>query len=250
MRPSPKHLIGLLSQRYLDVLEHFADLRVSLTLLIKRPIYAPGDSVGFNGQRHRKGIFSDLLNQFRFETILEAGTWTGNTTAYMAQSSGLRVHSCEINRRFHMLARVRLRTIPGIYLQLSDSRRFLLNCISLGLAGTRSFIYLDAHWYQDLPLREELQIIAENWKEVVIMIDDFQVPGDPGYGHDNYGPGKELSMHELAAIFDRLDFVPFFPAQPSTSETGAKRGCVVLGQRGTTEKTLRRVHSLSVGTTE
>jgi hypothetical protein len=36
------------------------------------------------------------------------------------------------------------------------------------------------------------------------MIDDFKVPGDAGYGHDDYGRGKSLSMHDFGAQFERL----------------------------------------------
>jgi|GEM_PF-6874201 len=36
------------------------------------------------------------------------------------------------------------------------------------------------------------------WKDSVVMIDDFEVPFDRGYGFENYGPGKRL-CYELDA---------------------------------------------------
>ncbi len=59
------------------------------------------------------------------------------------------------------------------------------------------FIYLDAHWEDDLPLAEELRIIAGAWRSAVVMIDDFQVSDDDGYGFDDFGPGKALTQSYL-----------------------------------------------------
>lgn len=52
-----------------------------------------------------------------------------------------------------------------------------------------TFFHLDAHWDDDLPLRNEVQVIVESWK-----IDDFQVPDDLGNGFDDYGGEKTISL--------------------------------------------------------
>jgi hypothetical protein len=54
------------------------------------------------------------------------------------------------------------------------------------------FFHLDAHWEGDLPLQEEIEIILGRFPNFLIMIDDFRVPGDSGYGFDDYGRGKML----------------------------------------------------------
>ncbi|MGH7488291.1 MAG: hypothetical protein ACREMY_22235, partial [bacterium] len=59
----------------------------------------------------------------------------------------------------------------------------------------------------------------------VLMIDDFQVPGDPGYSFDDYGPGKALTSEYLPEL---NGWGLFYPCAPSSSETGARRGCAVL----------------------
>jgi hypothetical protein len=59
------------------------------------------------------------------------------------------------------------------------------------------------------------------------VIDDFEVPGDPGYGFDDYGPGRCLTAailpEEVMAGRSAL-----YPSVPSAEETGARRGCVVI----------------------
>ena len=91
--------------------------------------------------------------------------------------------------------------------------------------------YLDAHWDDgDLPLAQELRTISEGWPDSVIVMDDFEVEGDPGYGFDEYGPGMRLSRRYLD---DHVieDYVLLYPAAPSSSETGSRRGCGVLVPR-------------------
>ena len=61
-----------------------------------------------------------------------------------------------------------------------------------------TLFYLDAHWHEYLPLRDELEIALGQFANAVVLIDDFQVPDDPGYGFDDYGPGKTLNLEYLA----------------------------------------------------
>jgi hypothetical protein len=106
-----------------------------------------------------------------------------------------------------------------------DSRRFLANLPLL--RDTRTFFYLDAHWHKDLPLRDETEFIMRNFDSFVIMIDDFEVPGDPGYTFDDYGPGKRLSLSDFPFHNDNRIF-SYRPARPSSRESGIRRGCIIL----------------------
>jgi len=205
-----------------------ANLEATVDCFLDNPQFKLTETVGFNGQINRKKIFQDLLLAFPFEVIIETGTWVGNTTGYMATISKLPVYTSELNKRFYTLAKMRLSEFSNIYFELSDSREFLKKLAKTDLSGKEAFFYLDAHWHNDLPLEREIQIISENWKHSVIMIDDFQVPGDPGYGFDSYGKGKELSIKTFSSIFSQFGWTPLFPTLPSSQETGKKRGCVVL----------------------
>ncbi|MEO7673976.1 MAG: hypothetical protein ABIU09_07850, partial [Pyrinomonadaceae bacterium] len=87
--------------------------------------------------------------------------------------------------------------------------------------------YLDAHWNADLPLFDEIALIGDNWSDSVVMIDDFEVPGDPGYSFDDYGGDAKLSLEYIQPLL-KDKWSVFFPRAESKDETGFKRGCVVL----------------------
>jgi predicted O-methyltransferase YrrM len=207
-------------------------LEAALETFLNSPVYVDSENIGFNGQKIRKMIFNDLCEVFSFEAILETGTFTGNTTGYMAKTTGLPVYTSESNSILVALARKRLEGIDNINCYLMDSREFLKILAEKYISNKRVFIYLDAHCHDDLPLKQEIEIICQAWKEFVIMIDDFQVPGDAGYGYDRYGDKKVLSTKDFMQIFTQNGLTPFFPAMPSGAETGARRGSVILTRKG------------------
>lgn len=182
----------------------------------------------FNGQRFRQCIFFDLLYQFPIQAIVETGTYSGTTTALFA-ATRLPVYTVEANPRIAAYAKVRfLFNRENVHIHDGDSRTFLRE---LNANGTFSkdnvFFYLDAHWKDDLPLKEELEIIFSNWNDPIVMIDDFQVP-DSDYSYDDYGPGKILDLDYLEPVISSFNLSAFFPAVDSSDETGAKRGSIVL----------------------
>jgi hypothetical protein len=201
-----------------------------------RPATRKPPQVPFNGQAKRREIFLELVSALEFRAIVETGTYRGSTTDFLATASHVSVHTAEAASRYYHYARLRFRRRPDIRVFAGDSRRLLHN-LATDAAFPKSgvFFYLDAHWYQDLPLREELEIITSIWENSVVMIDDFAVPGDEGYGYDDYGPGKRLDLEYLGPV-ERQGWSIFFPAASSAMETGWKRGCVVLSQRGAAER--------------
>ena len=160
--------------------------------------------------------------------MLETGTYRGATTAFLATTFRVPIASVEAVPRYREYAAHRLADEPLVTLDQGDSREFLRK--QARVSGGTVFFYLDAHWEGDLPLAEELDIVAAAWSRAVVMIDDFQVPDDPGYGYDDYGPGKALAedyLPESVAGWSR-----YYPATSSEAETGARRGCVVLTTPG------------------
>lgn len=189
----------------------------------------------FNGQHFRQEIFFELLRRFDFEAMVETGTFHGTTTEFLAKESRLPVYTVEFYPRFFYYAKLRLRHQELVHMELGDSREFIQ-----GLAKDSSFpkanvfFYLDAHWYKDLPLREEVELISHFWRRSVIMIDDFEVPGDNGYRFDEYG-GRRLSLEYLQPL-SQFKLIPFFPSVPSKLESGWRMGCVVLTDEDDAER--------------
>ncbi|HEY0966799.1 MAG TPA: hypothetical protein VGD88_05385 [Opitutaceae bacterium] len=237
-----------LVRNYVAAMSRISALEAAFALSLENPRYIPGDTVGFNGQRHRKRMFAELVGACAFERVIETGTYIGDTAAFMAATTALPVHTCEANRTFQVLARSRLAGITGIHFHTGDSRQCLRALLSdpsnRDWVQRPLFVYLDAHWHADLPLVEEIALIASYAKDFVIMIDDFKVEGDPGYGYDNYGRGKSLELSTLRPVIGRFSLVAYFPSLASANESGSRRGSVVLCPAGPVSARLDTLTSL------
>lgn len=184
----------------------------------------------FNGQRKRLELFKAIINEIKPRAIIETGTYRGTTAVAFAQT-GLPVFTVESLARNYGFAKAQLKGYRNVTIIHRDSREGI-NYILSGPAKVQVkhslFFYLDAHWDSDLPLAEELDIIAAMCSRAVIMIDDFEVPGDLGYGYDDYGEPNVLNAAYIADCVQRHKLNVLYPIASSTEETGARRGCVVL----------------------
>jgi hypothetical protein len=184
----------------------------------------------FNGQAFRRRLVAELCARVAFAAVVETGTYRGSTTAHLRRVMRLPVHSFEATPRNHGFARARLWLARGVHLYRGDSRTGIA-----ALAGSAArpngpvFFYLDAHWGDDVPLREEVALAFRHWDQAVALIDDFAVPDDPGYGFDDHGTGHALTLAYLGPSA-APPMAVWFPACASGAETGARRGCVVLAR--------------------
>jgi hypothetical protein len=187
----------------------------------------------FNGQPARQALFREIVTKLRPRAIIDTGTFLGATTEFMAQTC-LPVFSIELDRRTYGFARARLWSKQNVTLLNVDSRtalRKLSDGVVTELPRGPLFFYLDAHWNIDLPLLQEIDLIYSRWRLAIVMIDDFRVPADPGYGYDDYGSGKSLELSYIAPAVSKHQLRVFYPSRPSTEEGGARRGCVVLAKK-------------------
>lgn len=184
----------------------------------------------FNGQIKRQELFLCLTQTCRPAAIVETGTYRGTSTAFIAASHPQTpIFSVEKDPRHFSFSKMRLHSFRNVRLSRGESRSFLKGTPSRAeFAQKTALFYLDAHWGEDLPLSDELDIIFSSFPRSVVMIDDFEVPGDEGYKFDDYGPGKALTASYIEPHVKRFNLSAFYPTTPSTEETGARRGCVVL----------------------
>lgn len=197
----------------------------------KGPLASP-----FNGQEVRQDLFRHLLQACRPAAVIETGTYLGSSTDFMAECSRLPVYSVEADARSYGFAKMRLRKYDNVKLSLGDSRKFITKFIEVEAskyAGHPLLFYLDAHWGDDLPLYEEIAKIFSSCLQAIVMIDDFQVPDDDGYGYDDYGVGQTLTTKYIAPIVSQFELAEFYPRTPSAVETGLRRGCVVVARNPT-----------------
>ena len=183
-----------------------------------------------NGQRYRCLLVAELIDKLSPVAIVETGTYLGMTTEWLA-SFQLPIYSCEAIAHNFGFARERLNMASNVHLLHADSRRALATFLDGPLKSCTDkpiLAYLDAHWYDDLPLEDEVRLIFAHCPRAVVLIDDFKVPDDPGYTFDDYGEGKVLDVSYLAAAMRQHALTIRYPATASSLETGAKRGCAVL----------------------
>jgi hypothetical protein len=178
----------------------------------------------FNGQEVRRTVFEHLVAQFAPTAFIETGTFIGSTTRYLA-TFGLDTYTVEVHPGYQALARLALRSTDGVTLLCGDSAAGIRHLAEEGTVR-RPLAYLDAHWGPRVPLAEELDCLFGIWDEVLVVIDDFQVPADPGYGYDIYA-GVPLAAASIRLPGDaRLAY----PSAPALSETGARRGTAFVAR--------------------
>ena len=204
---------------------------------MRRPGFRSSLGGPMNGQARRLEIIRQLERTFRFTAIVETGTFRGSTTEFLCHLIDGPVYTAEHYRRAWLYAKQRLSIYQSADVREGDSRAVLADLrADPSVPKSNVLFYLDAHWDDgDLPLAQELRTISDGWADSVIVMDDFEVEGDPGYGFDEYGPGMRLSRRYLP---DHIvaDYVLLYPAAPSTRETGSRRGCGVLVPRARADR--------------
>lgn len=200
----------------------------------------------FNGERLRMRIVNDVSEAVPFSAFIETGAYVGTTTEHFART-GMPVMSCEAMLDNFLVSALRLSRYQNVALELSDSRTFLRKVLGQPSGALRCpLFYLDAHWFDDLPLPEELNIIFASLPEYFVVVDDFEVPGS-SYFHDRYENGNELTFKFVMPRLD-LSTQPVFmvPANASTEETGPRKGTLFVAPRALYEARLRHIARLKV----
>jgi hypothetical protein len=200
----------------------------------------------FNGERLRLCIVNDVMEAVSFSAFIETGAYLGTTTEHFART-GMPVLSCEAVLSNFLISALRLNRYNNAELFLLDSRRFMSQTLkSHASSYARPLFYLDAHWYDDLPLPEELNFIFANVDEYFVVVDDFEVPGSK-YFYDTYSNGNELTFKFLMPKLD-LSTKPVLmvPANASTEETGPRKGTLFIAPRKLYEERLSHIGRLKV----
>lgn len=214
-------------------LRNLAKLLTANTVLELREWFAASARTtagfGFNGDVIRTRIIADLFKAAGCTVFIETGTYRAATTILAKRLLSCPVFSCELVWKSWLFAKIRCIPYGELSIVRADSRSFLRRMgTSLGPTET-PFIYLDAHWYNDLPLQEELDYVASTWKQCVVLVDDFKVPGRPGFKFDRYG-ADELCIERFA--IDPTKSIGcvsiYFPDYDPKLETGARCGYVIF----------------------
>lgn len=180
-----------------------------------------------NGMTSRLEATRQIIYGLKIERIVETGTFRGTTAEWFAEF-GLPFETIEFYERHASFSQARLGRYPNARVFAGFSVPFLKSRIASDVSkNARQLFYLDAHGKGHLPLREELTLIFTAYHNAVVLIDDFKVEGDTGYGFDSYSEDDSLTLDYLSKS-NLPALWCFFPTTPSHQETGFKRGWVVL----------------------
>lgn len=139
-------------------------------------------------------VFQLVGKEAQVSSIVETGTYLGSSTSFMAEKfPSLKIHTCEIESKNYKKAKTNLKKFPNVKIYKGHSPKFLEYLIERNLLGEKPLFFLDAHWWDNWPLEEEIKIITHNLKSAVIIIDDFKVPDKKQFKFDFYGE-KECSL--------------------------------------------------------
>jgi predicted O-methyltransferase YrrM len=179
-----------------------------------------------NGQTARLEATRQIIFRCGIRQIVETGTYRGTTTEWLA-GFGLPVVTIESYIHSYQFAKVRLRSKPNVRIELGSSVSVLPAVTNQLDTSLPTLFYLDAHWESYLPLGDELKMIMPQFRAPVVLIDDFEVPGESGYAYDDYGAGKALTREYLDQALP-TEAAVFYPSTPAAQETGCRRGWVVV----------------------
>jgi predicted O-methyltransferase YrrM len=155
----------------------------------------------FNGDQIMTRTVDFLLTECDVKSFIETGTYLGQTCRYFASRyPHLPVITVESNPDFFDASRSVLRQYANVKSILGDSAVTVSKLVQDGVEGLPLF-FLDAHWYDYLPLPDEIRSIGRHLTDAIMLIHDFQVPG-MDYGFD-VCKGQAIGIEMLAANIDK-----------------------------------------------
>ena len=156
-----------------------------------------------------------------------------------------KILTIEKSKSIYLLALDNLKETSNIKLIQNDSKKIfeILKDNDENFNKKKIFFYLDAHSEDDYPLIDELNFIIKHVENFVILIDDFQVPDDDGYGYDSF-QGKKLNIKFIKNILTN-NLSLFFPSIESSEESGRLRGYVFITNNKIDKELLNSIDELN-----
>ena len=192
---------------------------------MEEPILMHCQEGALNQDTFAQKEFLNLRDMFGLKVAVETGTCLGYTCEFLAKNYE-DVRTIEVSDKYYEIARQnRLQHYPHVKMFMgssSDNLRLMLE----GL-GDDTFIFLDAHWGDSCPLKDELKQIAEAKIKPVIAIHDFVVPDHPELGFDCIHE-QPFNFQWLKSSFDAIYGVDGYDHYYNTEAEGAKRGIIYL----------------------
>ena len=186
----------------------------------------------FNGNVRRTKIVQALLERGGCTHFVETGTSHAATAIAAHRLFGLPLHTCEINPKDYRVSKLMTAGLSNMTLYNADCIGFLRSLAAKDeIKKGVPFFYLDAHEGEldstSLPLEEEIRNLL-SLDSFVVLIDDFIVPGEPGYVHGSYG-GRNVELDLIRRVLAEGGIETcYFPGYAPEDETGHRSGYCVF----------------------
>lgn len=192
-------------------------------------------TTAFNHETFRAYLIWRLHRHFECTSFVETGTLYGQTAGFVRRVFKTPVFTSEINRTYHIVSKANLFWAKRIRLFRSNSPEFLRTVCDESVIGTSPMFYLDAHWYDYVPLPDELAIIAERCEKGIIVIDDFLNPLDPRFRYDDYASLRIDVEAVDSSLKSRRDdvsvYVPSYAPDRDPTGKGIGYAVVLMGEK-------------------
>lgn len=150
------------------------------------PVLMPFQELPFNGDRFVCKEFIKLKEKFDLNVAVETGSCLYSTTKWLGENF-TNVHTIELSEEYSKHGIHKVSGMPNVHPQIGDSVSFLERMCETLTTNDKCIFFLDAHWGQNCPLMQELDVLAKIKTNLppVIAIHDFYT-GDEKLGWDEY----------------------------------------------------------------
>lgn len=158
--------------------------------------------------------------------FIETGTFKGDTAIWVVKHRKIPIFTCELNQERAEAVRKRFRDSSVKFYEMASPR--FLEAIRLHLAGL-PLVYLDAHAGGNTPefwpITKEIQYLASDkrYRQAVIVIHDFEVPGVPKYRYQRHPDGTHLGLKFVKPLLNTepdFHYRFFFPIHYVPGKSG------------------------------
>lgn len=196
-------------------------------------ILMPYQDLPFNGDLHAMKEFINMKEKYGLNVAVETGSCFFSTTKFLAENFE-KVLTFEIVPKYYQIGLQKVADMHNVGAFNTDSVSGLKEQLKgVDSLNQRLLFFLDAHWEQNCPLLDELQVIADSVQYLrlmpVIVIHDFVVPDHPELGFDTYnGKSFDFDFIKEKVIAIEKAYGNVFEVKYNSEATGAMRGIIYL----------------------
>jgi hypothetical protein len=189
---------------------------------MSEPILMPFQDEPFNGDPYVQVEFLNLRDRFSVRNVIETGSCLFTTTKWFSRNFS-KVYTFEINPEFYNIGKTKVEDSEHVESHNTDSVSGLKSII--GSLSGQSLFFLDAHWGENCPLLDELDVISGCKIPPIIAIHDFKTD-DPSFGFDSYG-NREFDLNYINLALMKI-YPKGFDYYYNLKGAGAKRGLIYI----------------------